>query len=109
MTSYRRKIPVSWVFLPEKQGILWFCVFPPAERAGKHKKAAGLLVEGRIGEVDVFLIHALLGQGDGLTEALEVDDLPLTQEADHIVDIRVVGEAENIVIGKAGLLLWCDK
>ena len=39
-----------------------------------------------------------------ITEALEVDDLPLTQKADHIVDIRVVGQAEDVVIGKAGLL-----
>ena len=38
------------------------------------------------------------------TEALEVDDFPLTQETDHIVDIRIVGKTKNIIIGKAGLL-----
>ena len=67
-----------------------------------------LFVESRIGEVDVFLIHALLGQSDCFTETLEVHDFPLTQETDHIVDIRVVRQAEDVVIGKAGLLFCCD-
>ena len=43
-----------------------------------------------------------------ITEALEVDDLPLTQEADHIVDVRIVGETKDIIIGKAGFLFWYD-
>ena len=64
------------------------------------------LVEGGVGEVDVFLIHPLFGQLDGLAEPLEVDDFPLPQEADHVVDIRVVGQAEDVVVGEAGFLLW---
>ena len=43
-----------------------------------------------------------------ITKALEVYDFPLTQEADHIVDVRIIGEAKDIVIGKAGLLFCCD-
>ena len=43
-----------------------------------------------------------------ITKPLEVDDLALAQEADHVIDIRIIGQAENIVIGKAGLLLCCD-
>lgn len=38
-------------------------------------------------------------------EPLEVDDFPLPQEADHVVDIRVVGQAEDVVVGEAGFLL----
>lgn len=38
-------------------------------------------------------------------EALEVDDLPLPQEADDIVHIRVVRQAQNVIVGEAGLLL----
>lgn len=39
------------------------------------------------------------------TEPLEVDDFPLPQEADHVVDVRVVGQAEDVVVGEAGFLL----
>ena len=38
-------------------------------------------------------------------ETLEVDDFPLSQETDDIVDVRVVGKAEDIVVGEAGFLL----
>ena len=43
-----------------------------------------------------------------IAEALEMDDLPLPQETDGVVHIRVVGQPQNVVIGEAGLLLWCD-
>ena len=33
------------------------------------------------------------------TEALEVDDLPLPQETNNIADIRVIRQAQNVVIG----------
>ena len=69
---------------------------------------AVLFVESGVCKIDVLLIHAFLGQRDGLTETLEVDDLPLTEEADHIVDVRIIGEAQNIIIGKAGLLFCRD-
>lgn len=34
-----------------------------------------------------------------------MDNFPLPQEADHVVDIRVVGQAEDVVVGEAGFLL----
>ena len=68
---------------------------------------AGLFVKRGIGEVHIFLVHALLGQGDCLAETLEMDNFALAQETDDVVDIRVIGEAENVVIGESGLLLWC--
>ena len=37
-------------------------------------------------------------------EALEVYHLPLTKEADDVVDIGVVAEPEDVVIGDSGLL-----
>ena len=36
---------------------------------------------------------------------LEVDDLPLPQEADYVVYIRVVGQPENVIVGEPCLLL----
>lgn len=39
------------------------------------------------------------------TETLEVNDLPFAKESDHIIDIRIIGQAEDVIVGKAGLLL----
>ena len=33
-----------------------------------------------------------------------MDDLPLPQEADHVVHVRVVGQTEDVVVGQARLL-----
>ena len=63
----------------------------PSLRGGHFAGKRGLFVESRVGKVHVFLVHALLGQGDGLAKPLEMDDLPLPEEADDIVDIRVIG------------------
>ena len=54
------------------------------------------------------MIHLGLGQFEGFAEPLEVDDLPLPQEADHVVHIRVITETQDIVIGEAGFLLCCN-
>lgn len=43
-----------------------------------------------------------------LAKALEMDNLALAQEADHIIDVRIVGQTEDVVISEAGFLLWCD-
>lgn len=71
--------------------------------------AAGLeRVKSRVGKIDIPGIHLLFAQAKALAKTLEVDNLPLTQEADDVVYIRVVGQAEDIIVGKAGLLLWCE-
>lgn len=38
-----------------------------------------------------------------------MDDLALAQEADDIIDVRVVGQAQNVVIRYARLLLCCNR
>ena len=68
-----------------------------------------LFVKGRVDQIDVFLVHPVLRQPQSLAEALEVDDFPGTQEFNDVVDIRIVGEPQNIVVGDAGLLLCCDR
>lgn len=42
------------------------------------------------------------------TEALEVNNFTLPKEANDIVDIWVIGQAENIIIGDTGFLLCGD-
>ena len=68
---------------------------------------SGPFVEGGVGEIDVFGVHLVLAQPQTFAEALEVDDLPLPEEADDVVHVRVIGQAEDVVIGLPGLLLWC--
>ena len=65
------KIPVSRVFCP----------------GNRNLSEAGLFVEGRIGEVNVLLIHALLGQGDGLTEVINLSKA-IFKNTTHKLDIQ---------------------
>ena len=39
-----------------------------------------------------------------LAKALEVDDLPGSQELDDVIHIRVIREPQNVVIGNTGFL-----
>ena len=41
-------------------------------------------------------------------EPLEVDHLPLAQELDNVVYVRIVAEAQDVIVGDAGFLLWCN-
>ena len=68
----------------------------------------GLFVESGVGEIDVFRVHFFLAKPQTLAEPLEVHDLPLPQEADNIIYVRIVGKTQDVVIGKAGLLLCCN-
>ncbi len=38
-------------------------------------------------------------------KTLEMDNFPFPEETDHIVDVRIIRQAEDVVIGEAGLLL----
>ena len=65
-----------------------------------------LHIKSRVHIVDIFLIQFLPQQLHGLTEPLEMDDLPFPQELDHIIDIGIIGQPENIVVGHTGFLFW---
>ena len=68
-----------------------------------------LFVKGRVHEVDILLAQTVLRQTQAFAEPLEVHDLPGTEEADDIVYIGIVAEAENVVVGDAGFLLCRDR
>ena len=68
---------------------------------GRHIKA-GIQV------IDVFAVHPLLGQTQRFAKSLEVDHLSFPEELDGIVDIWIIGKAQNVVVGDTGLLLCCD-
>ena len=62
--------------------------------------------------LDVFYVSSSFHPVSSCTlrfaEALEVDDLPGTQELDGIVDVRIIGQAQNVVVGQARLLFCCN-
>ena len=67
-----------------------------------------LKMERGVHIIDVFLVKTLAQQFNCFSKTLEMDDLAFPQEADGIVHIRVVGNAEDIVIRHARLLLCCN-
>lgn len=79
-----------------------------SNRAFKQPLPSRGLVERGVDKIEVLLIHFLLRQTQALSEALEMDNFPLTQELDHIIDIRVIRQAKNIVIGHPCFLFWCN-
>ena len=64
-------------------------------------------IESRIHKVNILLVQLFPQELHGFAETLEVNDLPFTQEFDHIVNIRIIGKTQNIVVGGACLLLCC--
>lgn len=64
-------------------------------------------VKGRIILIEIaFLAEGILRDSHRLGKALVVYDFPRAQELDHIVDIRVVAQTEDVVVRDARLLLW---
>ena len=75
------------------------------QRESIRSPSACSLIERWVDEVEILLIHTVLGKAQAFAEALEVDDFAGAQELDGIVDVRVVGQAQDVVVGDAGLLL----
>ena len=67
-----------------------------------------LHIEFRIDCVEVFGVKVILNDSQPFAEALIVHDFALTQEADWVQDIRVVAETDDVIVGRAGFLLWGD-
>ena len=66
------------------------------------------LVKGRVEGVEVFGIQLVGEDAETLAKALKMNDFPFPQEFDGIAHIRIIREAEDVVIGHPSFLLWCD-
>ena len=64
-----------------------------------------LHIDGGIHEIHILPIQFLPEELNGLPEALEMNDLPLPEKTDHIVDIGIVAEPQDVVVGYPSLLL----
>ena len=67
-----------------------------------------LFIKRRIGRIEILLIHLLNSAAKPLIEALIMDYFPLPQELYDVVYVRIVAEPQDVVIGRARLLLWGD-
>ena len=61
---------------------------------------------GIVGVV-VACIQIFLYIAQCVAEALEVNDLALTQELDRVTNIGVVDQAQQVIVSCARFLLWC--
>ena len=72
------------------------------------RQAFSLSVKARICRVEILRVQALLRVTEGVGEALIVHHLALTQEFYNVVDVGVVGQPQNVVVGYSCLLLCCN-
>ena len=59
-------------------------------RSGSSAPGLSLHIKSRVHIIHILLVQLFPQELDGLAEALEVDDLPLPQEFDRIIHIRVI-------------------
>ena len=81
--------------------------FGQNQREGKEAPAHlgfFLQIEGRVEGIEIFRIQVVLDHAEGFAETLEMDDFALTEEADGIGDVGIVGKAQDVVVDDARLL-----
>lgn len=69
------------------------------------RSAGSALVEGGVVGVEVLRVQIVLYDAKRVAETLEMRDFPRAQEAYRVAHVRVVGEAEDVVVGQTRLLL----
>lgn len=52
-------------------------------------------------------IQIFLHIPQGVAETLEMDDFTLAQELDRVAHVRVIDQAQQVVVSCARFLLWC--
>ena len=55
----------------------------------------------------VLRVQILLHDAQGVAETLEVYDLPFAEEFERLADIRIVDQAQQVIVSCARFLLWC--
>ena len=103
--KFRTKILLNQDFL---YGICVFCVICEKTVLESSGLAGITAVKSGIECIEVPGVQVILGNAQGFTEALVVDDLPGSEELDGFTDIRILDQAQNVVVGGAGFLFWGD-
>lgn len=87
-----------------------FCALAIAPAVTARRRLRGVVavfaaVKAGIEGVEVLAVQFILGDAQGFTESLEMNDFPLPQELDGGAYVRIIHQAQDIVISAAGLLL----
>ena len=69
---------------------------------------SAIFIKTRVAGVEILAVEVVGRDPEAFAETLVVDDLPFPQELDDIADVRIIGKAENVVVGHARLLLCCN-
>ena len=67
-----------------------------------------VFVKRRIASVEIFGVEIVLRYADGIGEALIMHYFTGAQEFYYVINVGIVGKAQDIVIGCACLLLCCN-
>ena len=67
--------------------------------------SSAVLVKRGVAGVKVFGVEIFLRRSQSIGEALIVNYLTLTQELDNVIHVGIIREPQNVVIGRASLLL----
>jgi hypothetical protein len=65
-------------------------------------------IKGRIKGIEIPAVQFFLGDSEGFTEPLVMDDLTFSQELDRFAYVIVCYYPEDVVIGTPGFLFWGD-
>lgn len=65
-------------------------------------------VDGWVVGIVVLGIQIILHNAQCVSEPLEMHDFSFSQEFERLANIRVVDQAEKVVISCSGFLLWYD-
>lgn len=65
-------------------------------------------IKGRIKGIEIPAVQFFLGDSEGFTEPLVMDDLTFSQELDRFAYVIVCYYPEDVVIGTPGFLFCCN-
>ena len=66
---------------------------------------AAALVKGRVAGVEVLRVEVILRDPYAVAKSLIMHYLALTKEFYRIANVGIVGQAQNVIVGRARLLL----
>ena len=64
-----------------------------------------VFVKALVESVEVFAVELIGEQSEVLSESLIMDNLTRSEKSDRVDDIRIVAEAQDVIVGGARLLL----
>ena len=64
------------------------------------------LIKAGVECIEILGVEVILSDSQGISESLIMHNLTLTQELNGFFNVRVVNESQDVVVGRAGLLLW---